>query len=250
MASEPEGEPEDYVEEKTTADGTHIRKEVHQGNGFKSVRITSDGGSGGAIPSMFGGGGGIPDMMAAMLNDMAGGPPGMGGAPPGMVIRKRVSMPMPLFDDDDDDDDGIPPEILDLIRMTSMMNSRSMGGFGGGPMIKISKREVNKSAEGEDEIPHDHAIELAEPRHEESHEDILAKMNKLSDEISDKHEKRRKYETVDSKSQRLLQVLIIGGIMIFGMILSFAMTCKNYGKEQEKVEDEVSNQPRPVRKAD
>jgi hypothetical protein len=29
MASEPEGEPADYVEEKTTADGTHIRKEVH-----------------------------------------------------------------------------------------------------------------------------------------------------------------------------------------------------------------------------
>ena len=46
-------EPEDYVEEKTTADGTHIRKEVHQGNGFKSVRITSDGGSGSAIPTMF-----------------------------------------------------------------------------------------------------------------------------------------------------------------------------------------------------
>ena len=147
-------------------------------------------------------------MMAAMMADMAkGGPPGMKGAPPGTYVSRKISipMPMPIFgDDDDDDDDGIPPEILDLIRMTSMMNSRSMGGFGGGPMIKISKREVNKSAEGEDDIPHDHAIELAEPRHEESHEDILAKMNALSDEISDKHEKRRKYETVDSKSQRLL----------------------------------------------
>lgn len=70
-------------------------------------------------------------------------------------------------------------------------------------MIRITKREVNTSKEakeGEDEIPHDHAIEIAESRHEESTEDIIAKMNKLSDEISDKHEKRRKYETVDSKS--------------------------------------------------
>ena len=65
-----EKDAEDYVEEKTTADGTHIRKEVHQGNGFKSVRITSDGGSGSPIPSMMGGGGpggGIEDMMGAML---------------------------------------------------------------------------------------------------------------------------------------------------------------------------------------
>lgn len=69
MGNQDEEEPEDYVEEKTNADGTHIRKEVHQGNGFKSIRITSDGGSGGAIPEMFGGGskGGIPNMMAAMM---------------------------------------------------------------------------------------------------------------------------------------------------------------------------------------
>lgn len=199
------------------------------------------------------GGGGIPDLMSAMLADMAGAgpPPGFGsGPPPGMVIRKRISIPLPMFEDDDDDDDGIPPEILDLIRMTSMMSSRSMGGFGGGPMIKISKREVNESsAEHEKDIPHDHAIEIAPSRHEESPEDIIAKMNKLSEEISDKHEKRRKYETVDSKSQRLLQILVIGGVMILGMVVSFAMTCKNHGKEKE-VEEEVPNQPRPVRKAD
>jgi hypothetical protein len=158
-----------------------------------------------------GGGGGIEGMMNAMMQSMAAGgpPPGFGGpppgfgGPPGMVIRRRISMPMPMFedhDDDDDDDSGIPPEILDLIKMTSMMNSRSMGGMGGGPMIRINKREVNKSKEGEDEIPHDHAIEMAETRHEESTEDIIAKMNKLSEEISDKHEKRRKYDVVDSKS--------------------------------------------------
>lgn len=166
---------------------------------------------------------------------MGGPPPGF-GPPPGMVIRRRISMPM-IMDDDDDEDDGIPPEILDLIRMTSMMQSRSMGGpMMGGPMIRITKREVNSSHD--DDIPHDHAIEMSQPRHEESTEDIIAKMNKLSEEISDKHEKRRKYDIVDSKSQRLFQILIIGGIMIMGMVLSFAMTCKNYGKE-EKVEDEM-----------
>ena len=164
-----------------------------------------------------------------------------------MIIRK---MPMPIIDTDDEDDDGIPPEILDLIRMTSMMQSRSIGGsFVGGPRIKIIKREPNQNANHSDDIPHDHAIELSEPRHEDSTEDIIAKMNKLSEEISDKHEKRRNYDIVDSKSQRLFQVLIIGGIMIFGMIVSFAMTCKNYGK-QEKVEEDMASQPRPARKAD
>jgi len=35
-----------------------------------------------------------------------------GGPPPGMVM---------MADDDDGDDEGIPPEILDMIRMTEMM---------------------------------------------------------------------------------------------------------------------------------
>lgn len=35
-----------------------------------------------------------------------------GGPPPGMLGAQ---------DDDDDDEDGIPPEILDMIRMTGMM---------------------------------------------------------------------------------------------------------------------------------
>ena len=59
---------------------------------------------------------------------MGGPPPGF-GPPPGMTIRRRISMPMPIIDDDDDDEEGIPPEILELIKMTSMMQSRSMGGM-------------------------------------------------------------------------------------------------------------------------
>jgi hypothetical protein len=73
----------------------------------------------------------------------------------------------------------------------------------GGPHIRITKREKNESHDEKDDIPHDHAIEISKPRVEESSEDIIAKMNKLSEEISDKHEKRRNYEIVDSKSQRL-----------------------------------------------
>ena len=42
-----------------------------------------------------------------------------------VVVRKQIA-----FDDDEDhkdDDDGIPPEILEMIRMTEMMHSRARG---------------------------------------------------------------------------------------------------------------------------
>jgi hypothetical protein len=32
----------DYIEEKTTIDGAHIHKEVHESNGVKTVQITTD----------------------------------------------------------------------------------------------------------------------------------------------------------------------------------------------------------------
>jgi hypothetical protein len=72
-------EEDDYVEEKTTADGTHIRKEVHSGPGFTSVRITSDGGVGGddmppGMPA------GLEEIMKAMMGGMANGP-----SPGGMI---------------------------------------------------------------------------------------------------------------------------------------------------------------------
>ena len=85
--------------------------------------------------------------MKAIMDDMLGGiangpPPGIrissgpiGGAPPGMI---RIGGPPPHIDDDDDDDDhkdGIPPEILDLIRMTEMLH----GGGGFGPFAQLNK---------------------------------------------------------------------------------------------------------------
>ncbi len=46
-----DSEEGDTVEEHDEPDGTHVRKEIHQGPGFKTVRITSSGGAGGAISS-------------------------------------------------------------------------------------------------------------------------------------------------------------------------------------------------------
>ena len=37
-----EQEPTDYVEEMVDKAGHHMRKEVHQGKGFKTIEISSD----------------------------------------------------------------------------------------------------------------------------------------------------------------------------------------------------------------
>ena len=79
-----------------------------------------------------------------------------------------MSMTVIGGDLDDDDDMGIPPEILEMMQMTEMMHERS--SFFGAP--KKKKKEL--------------------PRVEESHADIMAKMNKLSEEIGERSNK--KYE--------------------------------------------------------
>ena len=61
---------DDYAEEYTDKDGNHIRKEVHSGNGWKSVEYssTSTGGIGGAIGgSPFGGGDIMGDLIAQVM---------------------------------------------------------------------------------------------------------------------------------------------------------------------------------------
>ena len=132
---------DDFVEEETKADGSHVRKEVTKGeNGGKTIRITSKDGAG-MPPGMVGGPpSGLMEMiMQDMLKDMmGGGPPGVGGIPGGgtvritsgpmpggdgtMTIRRtiRTSIPPPHLEDDDDE--GIPPEILEMMRMTDMMS--------------------------------------------------------------------------------------------------------------------------------
>lgn len=117
--------------------------------------------------------------------------------PMGRVVMRR-SIP---FDDDDDhkdDDDGIPPEILDLIRMTEAMHGRSrgMGSPFGGPIALGGPRKlsIKKKEEPEDDTP----------RHEESHDDIMARMNKLSEEIGERHDKDKLSRLQEKKSSRFV----------------------------------------------
>jgi len=128
-----------------------------------------------------------------------------GGAPPGMIrIGGPMLMPPPGLFDDDDDDDEIPAEIKAMIEMTAAMAARSQGfgGMMGAPRIRIVKKaalpEHEKHAIAS--VPDDHAIKIVEqPRHEESTDEIMARMNKIGEEIGEKHENRRSY-SVESKS--------------------------------------------------
>ena len=77
-----------------------------------------------------------------------------------------------------------------MIRMTEMMASN--GGFMGPPGIHM---RLMGGPPGHKKEEKDNT-----PRHEESIEDIMAKMNKLSDEIGDNHEK--KYKVTETKNNR------------------------------------------------
>lgn len=137
-------------------------------------------------------------------------------------------------DDDDHDKDGIPPEILELIRMTEAMHTRATGGMGGpfgaarGPrQLRISKGSDKKDEE-EDNTP----------RHEESHADIMAKMNKLSEEIGERHDKDKLTKLKEKKSQRYTQVLAGIGVLLLVMLVSFVLSCRAKKGSDSEVEDE------------
>lgn len=135
------------------------------------------------------------------------GPIGGGIPPPGMIAG--------LHDDDDDDDAaGIPPEILEIIKMTEMLASG--GGPLGGPGIGGLRRIGGPPPQRK---PEDNT-----PRHEESVEDIMARMNKLSDEIGEKHE--NKYKRVESQQNRMVQIFVVAGAVMMIMLVSFIMTCR------------------------
>lgn len=75
---------DDYVEEKTEKDGTHIRKEVHSSGGVKTIKINKESpkGSGGGGPidlmeALGGGGGGPPPFIQKLMQGMMS--QGMGG---------------------------------------------------------------------------------------------------------------------------------------------------------------------------
>ena len=64
---------DDYVEEYTDKEGNHMRKEVHKGDGWGTVQITSDAGGsmiqmgGGADPFGDGDFMGVGDLLGAMM---------------------------------------------------------------------------------------------------------------------------------------------------------------------------------------
>ena len=115
-----------------------------------------------------------------------------------------------------------------MMRMTEMMHQRA--GFFGGPMMppfmRTKKEEVIK-------------------REDESNEDIMARMNKLHEEIGERAS-TKKYERVDTKSERLLNVLLAGGVFMLIALASFVMTCKNKAKRSEE-EYEDDKEPRRAR---
>lgn len=59
--------------------------------------------------------------------------------------------------------------------MTEAMHARQMASMFGGPMIRLA--------------PGDKKAKSDEPRVDETHEEIMERMNKLSEEIGERHEK-------------------------------------------------------------
>lgn len=69
---EDENKEGDYIQEKTTKDGRHIHKEVHNHNGVKQVHMRVEGGPGGIGGMMMGGGGfgPPPGLIEALMGGM------------------------------------------------------------------------------------------------------------------------------------------------------------------------------------
>jgi len=62
----------------------------------------------------------------------------MDGPMGSIVVRKQI----PHDDDDDDKEDGIPPEIIQMMKMTEAMHRRHMMGMMGGMMGGPSPRHL------------------------------------------------------------------------------------------------------------
>jgi hypothetical protein len=148
-----------------------MRKETHNVDGVKEVKITTDGGEipPSVIPSMPGE---IDGVLKSLLDDMAknGGGSGtvrittrIGGIGGNTVITKKVvsmggsnnseNKTEAAKDHEDDDDEGIPPEILQMMMMTQSLLG---GGLFRPPGLMMQKKEENLG-----------------PRHEESMEEIM-----------------------------------------------------------------------------
>lgn len=66
-----------------------------------------------------------------------------------------------------------------MIKMTEAMHSRARGGIMGSPFGRPTPRHLEIKKDDKDDDT---------PRHEESHAEIMARMNKLSEEIGERHD--------------------------------------------------------------
>ena len=76
----------------------------------------------------------------------------------------------------------------------------------------------------------------------------MARMNKLSDEITDRHEK--KYTRVETKNKRVLQIIVVVGVLMMVMLISFIMTCRANAQKKEIDEDQSQHTIPTITKRD
>ena len=103
------------------------------------------------------------------------------------------------------------------MRMTEMMTQSMMGGFFGG--LGFGRKQPKKNI----------------VRQDESTEDIMKRMNRLSEEIGEKHE-RSKYDMSSNKSNRVYQISVIVGVLGLLVVTSVLMQC--YAAKSEKTEED------------
>ena len=157
-----------------------------------------------------------PGIMQQIMQDMLsrGMPPGGSSTrvrisgttgPDGQMIIRQEVISGPGGDDDDDDDGppGVPPEILQMMRMTEQMHMRH-NPFN--PFASLFGRKKEQIV-----------------RQDESHEDVMKRMNALSDEITEKN--RNKYEFKDNRQERMINVMICVGAFLLLILVSFILTC-------------------------
>ena len=98
-------------------------------------------------------------------------------------------------DGDDDDDDEMPEELKRLLGLTEDMHNKATG-----------KKKVERT--------------------EESKDDIMKRLNKLSEEIGERKDTSR-YEKVDNKKGRIIYIAAAGLIFVTFVVISMFLTCKS-----------------------
>ena len=68
----------------------------------------------------------------------------------------------------------------------------------------------------------------------------MAKMNKLSEEIGERHDREKLTKLKEKKSQRYTQVLAAFGVLLLVMLVSFVLSCRAKKDKDSEVEDESS----------